>query len=84
MVKVEKMSAVAAETEFKKAPTRQQGKWIALLDELLKTGQGGKVTELSRGSAYSLARQAKDKGFLVRTTDKGTTVIIAPKPKAQK
>lgn len=84
MPKVEKMSAVAAETEFNKVPARVKGKWAALIDELSDSGQGAKVTELTRGSAYSLARYAKDHGYLARTTDKGTTVIISPKPKPKK
>lgn len=84
MPKIEKMSAVAAETEYRKAPERKVGKWKALLEELKKSGEGVKVTDLSRGSAYSFARSAKEAGFLARTTDKGTTVIVAPKPKETK
>jgi len=81
MSKVEKLSAVAAETEFNKTPTRKAGKWKELLEELHKSGQGAKVTGLGRGSAYSLARIAKEKGFLCKTAEKGTAVIIVPKPK---
>ena len=81
MSKVEKMSAVSAEMEYNKTPTRKMGKWKELLEELHKSGQGAKVSEIGRGSAYSLARAAKEKGFLCKTTDKGTTVIIVPKPK---
>ena len=84
MSKVEKMSAVAAETEYNKTPTRKMGKWKELLEELHKSGQGAKVTGLSRGSAYSLARIAKEKEFSAKTTDKGTTVIIVPAVKKAK
>lgn len=78
MVDIQKMSAVAAETEFNKTVTRKMGKWKELLEELHKTNQGAVVKGLSRGSAYSLARISKEKGFSAKTTDKGTTVIIVP------
>jgi hypothetical protein len=84
MVKVEKMSAIAAETEYNKAPERKAGQWKVLLEELHKSGEGAKVTGLSRGSAYSLARTAKEKGFLAKTTDKGTTAIVVPPVKKTK
>ncbi len=84
MAEIKKMSAVEAEAEFKKVPERKQGKWSMLLKDLTGDGQGAKVTGLTRGSAYSLARQAKDKGFNARTTDKGTTVVISPKAKPKK
>lgn len=79
-MKIEKMDGKDATVEYLKKPETVKGKWVQLLKEMKESEEGAKVTGLSRGSAYSLARQAKEKGFNARTTDKGTTVIIAPKP----
>ena len=77
-MKLQKMSTVVAEQEIAKQPSRQKGAWKATLEELIKTKQGAKVSELTRGQTAALIREAKLQGFTAVACEKYTAVILNP------
>lgn len=84
MVKVTKMSKVLAEKAIAEAPTRKVGHWTEILADLVKTGQGAKITELTRGQVAALIRQAKVEGFYAVAVDKYSAVVLSPPTKKGK
>ena len=82
-MKVIKMEANEASKQIAETPKRVVGQWKSLLAELKKTGQGAKITDLTRGQVAAAIRQAKEDGFEAVAVDKYTAVILSP-PKAKK
>lgn len=85
--KIEKFTAVEAQKMIADMPNAKKGKWKELLTELHATNQGARVTNLSRGSAYALAKQAREMNMAAATTTikdpttkKETTTVIVTAP----
>jgi len=83
-MKTTRLSVDAAKEEIAKQPERQKGQWTRLVEEVKKTGQAVKVSELSRGQCWGLKRALKEGGLEGRVVDKSTAVIILPPEKAPK
>ena len=82
-MKVTKIDAKEASKQIAETPKRVLGEWKALLAELVKSKEGAKVTELTRGQVAALIRQGKADGFSCVAVDKYTSVILSP-PEAKK
>lgn len=78
-MKIEKLSQDEAAAAISKIPEREAGKWVELVNKVVRTGQAVKVTGLTRGQCYNLKKVADKAGLVVRTTDKSSTVIIMRK-----
>lgn len=78
-MKIEKLSVEEAASAISKIPVRQAGKWVELVEKVVKTGQPVKVTGLTRGQCYNLKKVADKNGLVARTTDKSSTVILMRK-----
>ena len=77
-MKVTKMDIVTAEKTIADTPKRVFGEWKNILADLIKTKQGAKITDLTRGQVAALIRQAKVDGFNAVAVDKYTAVILSP------
>jgi len=56
--------------------TAQKGKWKSLLEQVKADGAPRKVSGLTRGQIAALYRQARDKGFAVKTSYKEGWVMV--------
>ncbi len=77
-MKVTKMEKSVADKTIADTPKRVVGEWKTLLADLKKSGQGAKVTDLTRGQVAALIRQGKVDNFGCVAVDKYTAVILSP------
>jgi len=83
-MKTTKLSVEAAKDEISKVPERKAGQWTKICEEVKKTGQPVKVSEITRGQCWALRRTSREAGLESRVVDKGTAVIVMPPEKAPK
>lgn len=82
MVKISKLPHQTAEQMIDETPKRNAGQWKELIAEVLKTGQGAQVTDITRGQVAALIRQCKTDGIKAVAINKYTGVLmVAPVPK---
>ena len=76
MVEIRKISKKEALEMLRNHPSRRPGRWNSVIAEAKSSEDVVTVSDLSRGSAWHLARRAKSEGLFARVIG-GTTVIIS-------
>ena len=84
MPEVKKITKEQADEIIRKNPGRKMNQWADLLETIKKDGLPREVTAITRGSAWGLARAAKNAGLGYRILNKGETVLILPPVKPTK
>jgi len=76
MVEVRKISVEEAKKLLNEHPSKRPGRWNSVFEQVKASNQPIIVEGLTRGSAWHLARRAKQEGLFARVIG-GTTVIIS-------
>ena len=76
MVEVRKISVEEAKKLLNEHPSKRPGRWNDVFSEVKRSKEPRIIKGLTRGSAWHLARRAKQEGLFARVIG-GDTVIIS-------
>jgi len=76
MVEVRKISIEEAKKLLNEHPSKRPGRWNSVFEQVKASKEPVIIKGLTRGSAWHLARRAKQEGFFARVIG-GTAVIIS-------
>lgn len=82
-MKIQKVEAAEAQKRFDAIPDRKVGQWTEICKGVTEKGESVEVSGITRGQVWALKRKAKELGLRVKSSEKGTKVIILPAKSAK-